>query len=151
MGFPGKLIAQVAFKAGGDVFHQILRNNPSHLVTTSPTKFQGCELQQGTLGVNGSVLFWNYTLEGKEETCKQIIQNIDEEKKQITFKFIEGDLIQLYKNLTITFHVETKDGVDFVTWTAEYEIIDDATRHPFYVLNFCVEFTSELEHHIFGK
>ncbi|XP_073017973.1 kirola-like [Primulina eburnea] len=151
MGLPCKLIAQVAFKAGGDVFHQILCNNPGHLVTTSPAKFQGFDLHQGTLGANGSVLFWKYTLDGKEQSCKQIIQDIDEVKKQITFKFIEGELIEMYKNLIITMHVETKNGIDYVTWTMEYEIIDDANPHPFSVLNFCVEFTSEIEHHIFGK
>ncbi|PIM97781.1 hypothetical protein CDL12_29745 [Handroanthus impetiginosus] len=129
-----KLVAQVAFKAGGDVFHHLLANKPQHLAKATPGFIQGCDLHQGNFGTNGSVVQWKYTLDGKEQTAKMAIQDID----------------KLYKNLLVTIHVETKDGVDFVTWTIEYELINPDNPHPLSLLNFYIDFTKQIETHIFG-
>ncbi|KAI3473687.1 hypothetical protein Pfo_031257 [Paulownia fortunei] len=147
---PCKLIAQVAFKAGGDVFHHLVANKPQHLTNVTPGKIQACDLHQGNYGTNGSVIQWKYTVDGKEQTAKQVLQDIDEEKKQIAYKMLEGDLLELYKNMLITIHVETKGGVDFVTWTIEYELLNADNPHPLPLLNFFIEFTKEVEAHIFG-
>ncbi|XP_011078287.1 kirola-like [Sesamum indicum] len=148
--FPCKLIAQVAFKAGGDVFHQLLAKKPQHLANVTPGKIQACNLHQGNYGTNGSVIQWNYTLDGKAQTAKQLLHDIDETKKQIKFKMLEGDLLELYKNMVLTVHVETKGGVDFITWTIDYELINPDNPHPLSILNWTIEFTKDVEAHIFG-
>ncbi|KAL0333874.1 UNVERIFIED_CONTAM: MLP-like protein 28 [Sesamum angustifolium] len=63
-GLPYKLIAQVAFKAGGDVFHQLLAKKPQHLANVTPGKVQACDLHQGNYGTDGSIIQWKYTLDG---------------------------------------------------------------------------------------
>lgn len=68
---PNKLIAQVAFKAGGDVFHQLVANNPKHLANATPGKIQACELHQGQYGVNGSVIEWKYSV-GKLDSARLV-------------------------------------------------------------------------------
>ncbi|KAK4415469.1 MLP-like protein 28 [Sesamum alatum] len=147
---PCKLIAQIAFKAGGDVFHELVANKPLHLIKATPSKIQACELHQGSYGTNGSVIQWTYTVDGKEQKAKQVLQDIDKEKKQIAWNMLEGDLLELYKNTLITVHVETKEGIDFVTWTIDYELLNADNPHPISLLNFFIEFTKELEAHIFG-
>ncbi|KAL8489778.1 hypothetical protein ACS0TY_025600 [Phlomoides rotata] len=144
---PNKLIAQVAFKAGGDIFHDIVANGPQQLTEATPTTVQGCLLHQGNFGTNGSVIQWNYSVDGKPHTAKQVLQDIDLEKKQIAFKMLEGDLCELYKNMIIKFHVETKNGIDFITWTIDYELITPDNPHPLSLLNFFIQFTKELESH----
>ncbi|KAH6779012.1 hypothetical protein C2S52_010249 [Perilla frutescens var. hirtella] len=148
--FPNKVIAQVAFKAGGNIFHHLLADNPKHLAKATPVTIQACDLHQGNYGVNGSVVQWKYTLDGKPQIAKQVLENIDKEKKQISWKTVEGDMLELYKRITTTVHVETKSGVDFVTWTLDYELIDADKPHPLPVLNLLIELTKELEAHIFG-
>lgn len=59
---PNKLIAQVAFKAGGDVFHHLIANKPHHFAKATPGKIQSCDLHQGEYGINGSVIQWKYTV-----------------------------------------------------------------------------------------
>ncbi|KAL0374381.1 UNVERIFIED_CONTAM: MLP-like protein 28, partial [Sesamum radiatum] len=59
---PCKLIAQVAFKAGGDVFHHLVANRPQHLTKATPTHIQACVLHQGSYGTNGSVIEWTYSV-----------------------------------------------------------------------------------------
>lgn len=61
-GLPDKIVGQVAFKAGGDIFHHLIAKNPKHLANVIPGKVQDCELHQGDYGTNGSVIQWKYTL-----------------------------------------------------------------------------------------
>ncbi|PIN08466.1 hypothetical protein CDL12_18957 [Handroanthus impetiginosus] len=147
---PCKLIAQIAFKPGGDVFHYIVANKPQHLTKATPGFIQACDLHQGNYGTNGSVIQWKYTVDGKAQTARQVLQDIDKEKKQIAYKMLEGDLTELYKNMLITIHVETKGGADFVTWTIDYELLNAENPHPISLLNFFIQFTTNLEAHFFG-
>ncbi|EPS66021.1 hypothetical protein M569_08756, partial [Genlisea aurea] len=50
------------------------------------------------------------------------------EKKHIGYKVIGGDLLELYKEVFISTDVETKDGVDFVTWTKKKNVLSDSKR-----------------------
>lgn len=61
-GLPDKLVAQVAFKAGGDVFHQLLGKRPHHFAKVTPGKVQACELHHGEFGTEGAVIEWKYTI-----------------------------------------------------------------------------------------
>ena len=49
------------------------------------------------------------TIDGKEKTAKEIVEAIDEETKSVTFKFVEGDLMELYKTFIVVVHVDTKE------------------------------------------
>lgn len=60
--FPHKLIAQVPFKGGGNLFHKLLRFNPLHFCNAAPTYIQAFEVLQGDCGVNGSTVQWKYSV-----------------------------------------------------------------------------------------
>lgn len=89
-------------------------------------------------------------IDGKEEIAKQSLHDIDEEKKHISFRMLEGDLLQLYKNMVISYDVETNAGVDYITWTIVYDRLSLENPHPFSLLSFFIDFTTEIEAHIFG-
>ncbi|KAH6816065.1 hypothetical protein C2S53_011796 [Perilla frutescens var. hirtella] len=147
MGLHGKLVAAIEFKAGGDVFHELFRYNPQHISTASPGNVQGCDLHEGEFGHVGTIISWRYTHEGKEKRAKQVIQVIDEEKKLMEFKMLEGDLMELYRDFVITFHVETKAGIDLVTWTLEYEMLNEDVEHPITLLSYFIDVTKDIEAH----
>ncbi|KAL3825171.1 hypothetical protein ACJIZ3_021200 [Penstemon smallii] len=147
---PNKLITQVAFKADVEIFHHLMANNPQHLTNVTPGKVKGCDLHQGNYGKNGSIVEWKYNIDGKYHTAKCVLQDIDKEKKQIAYKVIEGNLLELYKNVVVTVHVETKGGVDFITWTIDYELLKADNPHPLSHLNYFIEFTKEVEAHYSG-
>ncbi|KAG6402605.1 hypothetical protein SASPL_134802 [Salvia splendens] len=125
-GQPCKLVAQVAFKAGGDVFHHLMSKNPKHFAKVCPSKENG-----------------------KEQRSKQVIE-VNDEKKQVKFKVIEGDVLELYKNMVISYDVETKGGIDFVTRTIEYELLKPDNPPPVGLLNLGLELSKQVEVHIFG-
>ena len=148
MGLHGKLIAAIEFKAGGDVFHELFRYNPQHISTATPDKVQGCDLHEGEFGHVGSIICWRYTHDGKEKRAKQVIQAIDEEKRLIEFKMLEGDLMELYKEFVITIHEEKKgDAIDLVTWTLEYEMLNEDVEHPISLLSYFIDMTKDIEAH----
>lgn len=61
-GLPDKVVAQVAFKAGGDIFRELLAKKPKHLAKAIPSIIQDCELHHGEFGATGCVVQWNYVL-----------------------------------------------------------------------------------------
>ncbi|MGD7428494.1 MLP family protein, partial [Ralstonia pseudosolanacearum] len=138
-------------KAGGDVFHELFRHKPHDLSTISPGIVQGCDLHEGELGHVGAVICWNFTHDGKEKKAKEVIQAIDEEKKLIQFKMIEGDVMELYKDFVITIHVETNGGIDLVTCTFEYEMLNEDVEHPISLLSLFIDLTKDIETHHASK
>ncbi|EPS59251.1 hypothetical protein M569_15557, partial [Genlisea aurea] len=133
----GRLVVGQEFPSKGDIFHQLLKHNPHALSTTSPQGIQGCVVQEGEFGKQGSVIFWNFTHEGKEKVAKEVIEAVDDEKKLISLRIIGGHILDEYKDFLATFHVETtRDGKDFVTWTFEYETLNDDVGPPFSLIQF---------------
>ncbi|GER37345.1 polyketide cyclase/dehydrase and lipid transportsuperfamily protein [Striga asiatica] len=151
MGLKGKLISQIDIKSDGDVFHEIFRERPHHISDMSPAHIQKCDLHEGDWGKVGSVIFWNYTHDGKERVAKEIIEAIDEEKKSVTFKVIEGDLMELYKTMKIIVHVDTSGDDNLVTWTFEYEKKSEDVPDPHTLMEFALKVTKDIEAHHLPK
>ncbi|EPS57581.1 hypothetical protein M569_17236, partial [Genlisea aurea] len=131
----------------GDIFHELMLKTPHDFNKITPEKLYNCHLHEGSYGTNGSVIEWEYFLDGKVQRSKQILQDIDEEKRHVGFQMIEGDLFELYKDVFITTDVETKDGVDFITWTIEYELLKPDNPHPLSLINYFIDFTKDVEAH----
>ncbi|XP_047308268.1 kirola-like [Impatiens glandulifera] len=142
-----KLVKQVEIKSHGDVFHEIFRFKLHQLSNITPTKIQNVDLHEGDWGSVGSVLVGNYTQDGKEKVIKQRIEAIDEEKKLVSFKIIEGDLMELYKTCIFTVHVETHGENNLVTWTAEYEKLNEDVEDPTSMLDLCIAVTKDIDTH----
>ncbi|CAH9134211.1 unnamed protein product [Cuscuta epithymum] len=148
MGLKGKLIAAVEFKLGGDLFHEHFRYKPHKISTASPEKLHGCDLLEGEFGHVGSVMYATYTTDGKKKKIKEVVTKIDEEKKLIEYKVLEGDLMEQYKAFTITIHVEKKNKIDLATWTLEYEMLNEEdVEHPISFLSFLLDLTKDVETH----
>ncbi|XP_052206236.1 kirola-like [Diospyros lotus] len=142
-----KLVRQVPIKSDGDVFHEILKERPHHISNMSPAHIQGCALHEGDWGKVGSVTFWSYTHDGKEKVAKAMTEAVDEASKSVTYKVIEGDLMQLYKSFVITVHGDTRGMNNLVTWTFQYEKLNDACGDPNSLMDLCVNVTKDIEAH----
>ncbi|KAM7463432.1 hypothetical protein LguiA_031553 [Lonicera macranthoides] len=143
----GNLVGQTEIKSDGDVFHELFRDKPHQISTIAPTHIQGCDVHEGEFGKVGSVLFWNYFHDGKKKVAKEVIEAIDEEKKSVTFNVIEGDLKQLYKTMKITVHVDTNGENNLVTWTFDYEKLNETVPDPKTLMDFCLDITKAIETH----
>ncbi|KAK6784580.1 hypothetical protein RDI58_018035 [Solanum bulbocastanum] len=138
MGLKSVLSVKKEVKANKDVFFDVFTHEPHYVSTMCPLHVQGCELLEGVFGTVGSKVSWTYKLEGKERVSKHII---DEEKKTITFKEFEGDMLHEYDLYKITLHMDAKDDTDLVCWTIEYERPNENTSELICLMEFLVGLT----------
>ncbi|MGJ2918475.1 MLP family protein, partial [Salmonella enterica subsp. enterica serovar Paratyphi A] len=122
-------------------------SKPHHISTISPAKIHGVDLHEGDWGKVGSVITWNYTHNGKKQSAKDIVEAIDEETKTVTYKVIEGDLMEQYKNFKATVHVDTKGESNLVTWTFEYEKLSEKVEDPNDLLDYVINLCKDIETH----
>ncbi|XP_016486069.1 kirola [Nicotiana tabacum] len=147
MGLRGKLIAKTEVKCGGELFHDHFSSKPHHIPNISPDKVHNFDIHEGELGTVGSVVSWKFTLDGKERVLKQIIDAIDEEKQKITFKFIEGDLLEMYKAFSATLAAEGK----WIEWTFEYEKQNEDIPEPLTLLGLAIDLIKDIDSHHHNK
>ncbi|KAK9698723.1 hypothetical protein RND81_08G126600, partial [Saponaria officinalis] len=103
MGVTGKLEIEVGNKASGDLFYNLFggKHDVTHII---PRKIHAFHVLNGDFGKPGSVIQWDYTLDGKKCVAKEIVEEIDEEKKFVKFKLIEGsNLLEEYKSMMLEY------------------------------------------------
>ncbi|KAG8382753.1 hypothetical protein BUALT_Bualt05G0110100 [Buddleja alternifolia] len=147
MGLKGKLTVEKEIKCHGDVFHDLFRHKPHHLANITPDHIKSCDLHEGEFGAVGSVTLWKYTDEGKEKYRKAVLEAIDEEKKLLKFKAVDGDVLQIYQKYTTTIHVDSNGDDHLVTWTIAYEKLSEDSPDPVSHLNLAINLTKEIEAH----
>ncbi|XP_057975400.1 MLP-like protein 34 [Malania oleifera] len=143
-----KLEIEVEIKASADHFHDIFSSRPHHISNVCPEKVQSCEIHEGEWGKESSVIYWNYVLDGKACVAKQIVEAIDKEKNSVTFKVIEGQLLEEYKSLKATIQATPKGETTLVKWTLEFEKLKEDDPEPKKLLDFVVLLTKDIEDHL---
>nr|GMD72434.1 kirola-like [Ipomoea batatas] len=143
----GKLVSQIEIKSDGDVFHEIFRYRPNHISTMSSDKIHGCDLHEGEWGTVGSVICWTFTHDGKKKIAKERIEAIDEEHKSVKYKVIGGDLLEHYKSVSLSVHVDTRGINNLVTWTIEFEKQNESIPEPHTLMKFVLDVTKDIETH----
>ncbi|KAL5553457.1 hypothetical protein UlMin_040858 [Ulmus minor] len=148
-----KLEKDVEIKAPADKFHHMFRNIPHHISNAAGERIQGCDLHEGDFGTVGSVVIWNYNHDGKPEVAKEVIEAIDDEKNSMTFKLIEGDLLEKYKSFKVSYEATPKnDGEGCVVhWTLEYEKLHDEIVDLHTLVQFVVDLSKDIEAHLLQK
>lgn len=65
-------------------------------------------------------------------SAKLRIEEINDEKKSISYKFIEGDALQLYKSFMAKLEVKKEEGGgnNIVKWTFEFEKAHEGVPNP---------------------
>ncbi|KAJ9563787.1 hypothetical protein OSB04_008947 [Centaurea solstitialis] len=147
MGLKGKLIMSLDISSHGDIFHDIFKHRPDEFASVSPDKIHGCDID-GQRGVVGSVLCWNYTVDGKKQTAKEVVEELDEKNHKIVMKVIEGDLLgDLYKSFKLIFHVEPKGDGQLAVWTLEFEKLNKNVPYPTAFMDFLLDVTRDMDAH----
>lgn len=95
--------------------------------------------------MNLILLYIFVCVDGKEMVAKEVIEKIDEEKKLVKKKMIEGDMLEYYESFYLTIHVETKDENNLVTWILEYEKKNVHVPDPHTFMELCINITKDIE------
>lgn len=81
-------------------------------------------------------------IDGKEKFAKQVI--IDPHKKSITWKVIEGDVLDLYNSFTVI----TSNEHNWTTLAFEYEKKSEDIAAPVTLLGFFFDVIKDLDGHL---
>ena len=77
--------------------------------------------------------------------AKEVVETIDVEKKLVCFKVVDGTLMELYKNFSLTVQVDTKELLHLVTWTLTYEKLNENIEDPNGLIEFCLNVTKDID------
>ena len=82
--------------------------------------------------------------------AKGVVKAIDDDKNLITYRVIEGDLMEHFKTFLITIQANPKPNGEgsVVHWTMEYEKRHDEIIDPQTLLEFFVGLSKDLEAHL---
>ncbi|KAL4575526.1 hypothetical protein LXL04_022373 [Taraxacum kok-saghyz] len=159
---PSTKTAQVQIMSNCDVFHELWKANPHEVPNLTPTTIQNCQILEGEVGTEGCIYtsflpFHINTLEinafddiyviadGKDCVFKSLTQEINERKKSVTYKGLEGDLLELYKTFVVHIHVDTDGSNNLVTWTVEYEKMNPNDPDPDTLMELYKKMTKDIE------
>ncbi|KAG5632125.1 hypothetical protein H5410_003842, partial [Solanum commersonii] len=132
-----KLIASVEVKRGGHLFYDIFHTNTHYVPKISPRNINHFEIHEGeTMKTAGQKMYMQH-----------LVEDVDPHKKSITWKLIEGDLLELYNY----FNVITSCDYQWTTWTIEYEKKTEDTPEPLIHLGFILDLTKDVEAHLLEK
>ncbi|XP_071714584.1 kirola-like [Rutidosis leptorrhynchoides] len=151
MALTGQLIGQVEINSHADLVHDLLRYKPHDIPSICPHSVYRFDLISGEIGAVGSIICWTYPHEGKTKVTKELIEEVDETNHKIVFKLIEGDLLDVYKAFTITFHVEPKEGKQLVTWTFDFEKQNPSVPDPITVMDLLCSIIKDMDAHTHSK
>ncbi|RID55764.1 hypothetical protein BRARA_G03007 [Brassica rapa] len=149
----GIIETTVEIKSSPEKLHGMFVGKKHHIPSASPSFVHGCELHEGEMGQVGSVVTWNYFHDGEVRVMKERIESIDPENNMVTYRVLEGDVMNEYKSFVITLQVTPKEGEpgSVVHWHFEYEKINEEVAHPETLLQFAVEVSKELDAHLFSE
>lgn len=78
-----------------------------------------------------------------------MLEAIDDENNSITYKIIEGDLLEHYKSFKGTIKSIPKDGkTSIIHWTLEYEKLHGEIVDPHTLVDFAIDVSKSLEKHL---
>ncbi|XP_009791305.1 kirola isoform X2 [Nicotiana tabacum] len=86
-------------------------------------------------------------IDGREKFIKHTIEATDPQKKSVTWKVIEGDLLELYNSFTIVTSIEDQ----WITWTFVYEKKTEDTPEPLAFMGVVLDMTKDVEGHLLKK
>ncbi|KAL2929192.1 MLP-like protein 34 [Bienertia sinuspersici] len=142
--------AEIRATAAGALY-DIIKSKLHHIPHAASDFIQSVDLFEGDHGKIGSKSVLNYTLGGKPYVVKLVLDEIDEEKKFVKYRAIEGDLMKEYKRITGACHVIPKDSEScIVKWIFEYEKLHAGIPEPSTLLDSWIEASKHIDDHHHG-
>ncbi|PRQ36531.1 putative START-like domain-containing protein [Rosa chinensis] len=146
-----KLEVDIEIRAPAERFFEVHTRKTYMLSNTSPDKVVSCELLEGDWGKEGSVISWNYVIDGNARVGKELLEAVDIERNSVTYRVIDGYLLQYYKSFKRSCEATPKgkgeeEGTR-VHWTLEYEKLHDKVPEPHPKLQFILDLVKDFDAH----
>ncbi|KAF7827616.1 MLP-like protein 28 [Senna tora] len=131
----GKIEVDVHINASADKFHEIFSSKPHEVPKISPNNIKNT-IVEGEWGKVGSIVVIHY------------VHAIDPTKNLFTLRVLEGDLLNDYKSVKVTFQATPKDKGSLVHVTVEYEKLKGHIPDLHSIANMAVEVSKDIDAHL---
>ncbi|KAJ4709999.1 MLP protein [Melia azedarach] len=140
----GEVSANVEVQAPAAMTHEVFSSKLNQLSNACPEKVKAVDLLEGEWGKAGCVICWHFVYDGKTQTCKEVMEEIDFENKKTTYKVVEGNLLENYRSFYFMLQVTPKGEGSLVNWTLKYEKMNHDVPEPNAMLQFAVDVTKDI-------
>ncbi|XP_054810307.1 MLP-like protein 28 [Prosopis cineraria] len=151
MSVVGSLEADLDLNTSAAKFLEIFSTRIYELVTVSPDFIQSIEIVQGQLGTAGFVFLAHYSLlDGMAQVSKVVVESINLTDVSMTFKVIEGDLLDVYNSfviyLKLTPNILSVGSV--LHWTSEHEKPTADTVDPTSLMEVAIRVSKDIDAYV---
>ncbi|XP_074309767.1 MLP-like protein 31 [Silene latifolia] len=145
-----KMDGKVELNCSAEKVFETLRANQPNVSQLCSDAVPGVTLHQGDWHCAGSTFKWDLNMGGKPTYVVERTDAIDVENMKITRSIIDGELLTHYKSLKTHFQPIPKgNGKSCVmTYSLEYEKIDENAPEPHEFYNFCHGVFKKLGHQL---
>ncbi|WVZ01280.1 hypothetical protein V8G54_027349 [Vigna mungo] len=134
-----KLETNVYLQEAAEVVFDVFCNKTYSVAKAFPTKIQSIDINEGEWGTEGSIISWKYVHDGKNCVAKEVIGDIDRENYKVSFKVIEGDLLQNYTSFKFVMQFIPKENGNVTKLVLEYEKQNYDTPDPLTMIQLANE------------
>ncbi|XP_026442856.1 major latex protein 15-like [Papaver somniferum] len=148
-GLVGKLVTQLEVNCDADEFYKIWKHHEevpkavSHLLPA-------VKVVKGDGLVSGCIKEWHYILEGKAMSAMEETTHNDE-TRTLHHQVVEGELMKDYKAIASIIEVNPNPNGhgSIVTWSIEYEKMNEDSPTPFAYLEFFHQNIIDMNSHLY--
>ncbi|KAI9080480.1 hypothetical protein K1719_037594 [Acacia pycnantha] len=127
-------------------FLEIFATKTYELATISPDIIQSLQITSGDLGTVGFTFIVHYTVDGVPQVAKEVVESINFIDLSITFRVIEGDLLDVYNSFRFILKLTPSIlSGSVVHWTLEYEKPSDHTPDPTSLMKECIQVSKDVD------
>ncbi|CAN8266918.1 unnamed protein product [Cochlearia groenlandica] len=144
----GTYVTEVPLKGSAEK-HYIRWRNENHLFPDAVGHhIQGVTVHDGEWDSHGAIKIWNYTCDGKEEVFKER-REIDDENNAVTFRGLEGHVMEQLKVYDVIFQFIQKSPEDIICKvTMIWEKRHDDSPEPINYMKFVTSLAADMDHHV---
>lgn len=143
----GELEVDVEIKTPAHKYYHMLTGRPQDLPKVTPDNIKRCDVLEGEPGEVGSILFFNYVVDGQPKVAKKRIEALEPEKNLMVARIIDGDLMQEFKSFLITVQATPmqRGPGSVVKCQMKYERIDEKVADPENLLAAFVKASKDMD------
>ncbi|KAI3859045.1 hypothetical protein MKX03_008553 [Papaver bracteatum] len=148
-GLVGKLVTQLEVNCDADEFYKIWKHHEEVPQAVSHL-FPAVKVVKGDGLVSGCIKEWHYILEGKAMSAMEETTHNDE-TRTLRHQVVEGEVMKDYKAFASIIEVDPKPNGhgSIVTWSIEYEKINEDSPTPFAYLEFFHQNLVDMNSHLY--
>ncbi|XP_026459460.1 major latex protein 15-like [Papaver somniferum] len=147
-GLVGKLVTESEVNCDANEYYKIGKHHEE--VPTASPHVSDVKVIEGHGTTSGRIKQWNITVAAGRNECNVEKTTYNDETRTICHINIDGDIMKKHKKFDVILVVTPKaNGLgSIVTWTIEYEKINEGSPVPIYWLGFLQSLIEDLDSHI---